>query len=69
MLTDRLALRLSSDYETGHLVTRGDYAVYQGQVMLSPQLFRLGEFAYFHLLGSRGGLRVDQSEWHRGIGY
>lgn len=54
MLTDRLALRLGGGYETGTLGTRGDYAVYGGRVLLSPQLFRLGEFAYVHLLLGAG---------------
>ena len=50
MLSNRLALRLSGAYEKGTLGTRGDYSVYGGRVFLSPQLFRLGEFAYVHLL-------------------
>ena len=54
MLTNRLALRLSGGYETGNLTSRGEYSVYQGRVLLSPQLFRLGEFAYFHLLVGAG---------------
>ncbi|WP_227610281.1 hypothetical protein [Hymenobacter translucens] len=54
MLTNRLALRLSGGYEAGHLATRGEYSVYQGRVLLSPQLFRLGEFAYVHLLLGAG---------------
>lgn len=54
MLSNRLALRLSGAYETGKLGTRGDYSVYQGRVFLSPQLFRLGEFAYVHLLLGAG---------------
>ena len=54
MLTNRLALRLGSGYETGNLATRGEYSVYQGRVFLSPQLFRLGEIAYFHLLFGAG---------------
>ena len=54
MLTNHLALRLSGGYETGNLTSRGEYSVYQGRVLLSPQLFRLGEFAYFHLLVGAG---------------
>lgn len=54
MLTNRLALRLSGGYEHGTLASRGEYLVYQGRVLLSPQLFRLGEFAYFHLLVGAG---------------
>ena len=54
MLSNRMALRLSGAYETGKLGTRGDYSVYGGRVFLSPQLFRLGEFAYVHLLLGAG---------------
>ncbi|MDU0372272.1 hypothetical protein ACFST9_13855 [Hymenobacter monticola] len=54
MLTNRLALRLSGGYEHGTLPARGEYSVYQGRVLLSPQLFRLGEVAYFHLLVGAG---------------
>ncbi|TGE14974.1 hypothetical protein E5J99_13785 [Hymenobacter elongatus] len=54
MLTNRLALRLSGGYENGHQTSRGEYSVYQGQVLLSPQLFHLGEVAYFHLLVGAG---------------
>jgi len=54
MLTNRLALRLSGGYETGNLATRGEYSIYQGRVFLSPQLFRLGEFVYVHLLLGAG---------------
>ena len=54
MLSNHLALRLSGGYENGKLATRGEYSVYQGRVFLSPQLFRLGEFAYFHLLLGAG---------------
>ena len=54
LLTNRLALRLSGGYEHGTLPTRGEYSVYQGRVLLSPQLFRLGEVAYFHLLVGAG---------------
>ncbi|SNR99136.1 hypothetical protein [Hymenobacter mucosus] len=54
MLTNHLALRLSGGYEHGTLTTRGEYSVYQGRVLLSPQLFRLGEVAYVHLLVGAG---------------
>ena len=54
MLSNRLALRLSGNYEMGDLGPRGEYSVYGGRVFLSPQLFRLGEFAYFHLLLGAG---------------
>ena len=54
MLSDRLALRFSGNYETGNLATAGEYSVYGGRVLLSPQLFRLGEFAYFHMLLGAG---------------
>ena len=54
MLSNRLALRLSGGYENGNLATAGEYSVYQGRVFLSPQLFQLGEFAYFHLLLGAG---------------
>ncbi|GAA4366003.1 hypothetical protein GCM10023185_36820 [Hymenobacter saemangeumensis] len=54
MLTNRLALRLSGGYEHGTLAARGEYSVYQGRVLLAPQLFRLGEVAYVHLLVGAG---------------
>ncbi len=54
MLTDRLALRLSGGYEHGTLTTRGEYSVYLGRVLLSPQLFHLGEAVYVHLLVGAG---------------
>lgn len=54
MLTNHLALRLSGGYEHGTLTTRGEYSVYQGRILLSPQLFRLGEVAYAHLLVGAG---------------
>lgn len=59
MLSNRLALRFSGNYETGNLATAGEYSVYGGRVLLSPQLFRLGEFAYFHLLLGAG----SGNEW------
>ncbi|MBG8555800.1 hypothetical protein [Hymenobacter guriensis] len=54
MLTNRLALRLSGGYEHGTLPARGEYSGFQGRVLLSPQLFRLGEVVYFHLLLGAG---------------
>lgn len=54
MLTDHLALRLSGGYEHSALAARGEYSVYKGRVLLSPQLFRLGKVAYFHLLVGAG---------------
>ena len=50
MLTNRLALRGSGLRETGTLTGRGQYESYAGRVLLAPQLFRVGEFAYVHLL-------------------
>lgn len=54
MLTNRLALRASGLRETGTLSGRGDYASYAGRVLLAPQLFRLGEVVYVHLLLGAG---------------
>ena len=54
MLTNRLALRASGLRETGRLSGRGHYSSYAGRVLLSPQLFRLGEVAYVHLLLGAG---------------
>lgn len=55
MLTDHFALRLGGVYEYGNLPdTRGKYASYSGRLFISPQLFRIGEFAYFHLLLGAG---------------
>jgi hypothetical protein len=50
MLTNRLALRASALRESGNLAGRGEYASYVGRVLVAPQLFRLGEVAYVHLL-------------------
>lgn len=50
MLTNRLALRASALRDAGNLTGRGEYSSYVGRVLLAPQLFRLGEVAYVHLL-------------------
>jgi len=54
MLTNSLALRVSALRESGNLTGRGEYASYVGRVLLAPQLFRLGEVAYVHLLLGAG---------------
>jgi hypothetical protein len=54
MLTNRLALRVSGLRDAGTLSGRGEYASYVGRVLLAPQLFRLGEVAYVHLLLGAG---------------
>ena len=54
MLTNRLALRASGLREAGTLSGRGEYSSYVGRVLLAPQLFRLGEVAYVHLLLGAG---------------
>lgn len=54
MLTNRLALRASGLRESGKLSSRGEYSSYVGRVLLAPQLFRLGEVAYVHLLLGAG---------------
>ncbi|GAA4493004.1 hypothetical protein GCM10023172_00970 [Hymenobacter ginsengisoli] len=50
LLTNRLALRGSGLRETGTLAGRGQYERYAGRVLLAPQLLRVGEVAYVHLL-------------------
>ncbi|UOQ75233.1 hypothetical protein [Hymenobacter cellulosilyticus] len=54
MLTNHLALRASGLRETGTLDGRGKYTSYAGRLLLAPQLFRLGEVAYVHLLLGAG---------------
>ncbi|GAB3244045.1 hypothetical protein GCM10027346_41320 [Hymenobacter seoulensis] len=63
MLTNRLALRASALRDAGTLSGRGDYCSYVGRVLLAPQLFRLGEVAYVHLLlgGAAGYERTGQN--------
>ena len=53
MLTNRLALRASGLRDAGNLAG-GEYSSYVGRVLLAPQLFRLGEVAYVHLLLGAG---------------
>ncbi|WBA44305.1 hypothetical protein [Hymenobacter canadensis] len=50
MLTNQLALRASALRDGGTLSEQGKYSSYVGRVLLAPQLFRLGEVAYMHLL-------------------
>ncbi|SMB79255.1 hypothetical protein SAMN00120144_3095 [Hymenobacter roseosalivarius DSM 11622] len=54
MLTDQLALRASGLRDAGNLAARGEYSTYQGRLFLAPQLFRIGEIAYVHLLFGAG---------------
>ncbi|RAK62433.1 hypothetical protein [Hymenobacter edaphi] len=63
MLTNHLALRASGLRETGTLDGRGEYVGYAGRLLLAPQLFRLGEVAYVHLLlGAGAGYeRTDEN--------
>lgn len=63
LLTNRLALRTSGLRETGTLAGRGRYESYAGRVLLSPQLFRVGEVAYVHLLlgGGAGYERTNRN--------
>ena len=56
MLTNQLALRISGLREDGNLGgAAGEYAAYQGRILLAPQLFHLGEIVYVHLLLGAGG--------------
>lgn len=55
LLTNRLGLRFSGLREAGTLGRQGDYSAYQGRVLLAPQLFRLGEVVYVHLLVGAAG--------------
>ncbi|KAA3435961.1 hypothetical protein [Rufibacter hautae] len=48
-LTDKLSVRVSGLREFGDLEV-GEYSAFSGRGFLAPQLFRIGEFAYFHLL-------------------
>ncbi|MBC6609068.1 hypothetical protein H8B13_19775 [Hymenobacter sp. BT188] len=50
MLTNRLALRASILRDAGNLTGRGEYSSYVGRAMIAPQLFRIGEVTYVHLL-------------------
>ena len=54
MLTNCLALRSSVLRDAGNLTGRGEYSSYVGRVLLAPQLFRVGEVAYVHLLLGAG---------------
>ncbi|WP_181307954.1 hypothetical protein [Rufibacter sp. XAAS-G3-1] len=49
-LNDKLSVRVSGLREFGDLVVSGEYSAFSGRGFLAPQLFRIGEFAYFHLL-------------------
>ncbi len=59
-LTNHVALRVSGVYEYGDLLGRGEYSSWNGRVFFSPQLFRIGEFAYVHLLLG-GGASYEQT--------
>jgi len=59
-LTNHLALRVSGSYEYGTLSRRGQYSSWSGRAFFAPQLFRLGEFAYVHLLLG-GGAGYEQT--------
>ena len=54
-LTNHIALRVGGIYEYGTLPGRGKYSSFNGRVLFAPQLFRIGEFAYVHLLLGGGG--------------
>lgn len=49
-LTDKLSIRVGGLSEFGHLEAKGKYSALSARVFLAPELFRIGEFAYFHLL-------------------
>ncbi|MGV3587972.1 MAG: hypothetical protein ACO1OF_13280 [Adhaeribacter sp.] len=49
-LTDKLTLRVSGLREHGDLSATGDYLVLSSRLFIAPELFRIGEIAYFHLL-------------------
>jgi hypothetical protein len=59
-LTNHIALRVSGVYEYGNLPGRGKYSSFNGRVFFAPQLFRIGEFAYVHLLLG-GGAGYEQT--------
>jgi hypothetical protein len=67
MLTNRLGLRISGLREDGNLGgLSGEYAAYQGRILLAPQLFRLGEIVYVHLLLGAGGQYERTNEHETG---
>lgn len=49
-LTDKLSVRASGLRDFGTWRDTAEYAAFSGRVFLAPQLFRIGEVAYFHLL-------------------
>lgn len=50
LLSNRNALRLAVTRENGTMGASGDYSAYGVRAAFSPQLFRLGEEVYVHLL-------------------
>lgn len=49
-LTDKLSVRVSGLRDFGNWRDTAEYAAFSGRIFLAPQLFRIGEVAYFHLL-------------------
>ncbi|WP_026461342.1 hypothetical protein [Adhaeribacter aquaticus] len=49
-LTDKISVRVSGLREFGNVEGEREYSAFSSRVFLSPQFFRIGEFAYFHLL-------------------
>ncbi len=57
-LTDKMIVRVSGLREFGDVEGEGEYSAFSSRVFLSPQLFRIGEFVYFHvLLGGMGSYK------------
>jgi len=54
-LTDKISVRVSGLREFGDVDGEGEYSAFSSRVFLAPQLFRIGEIVYFHvLLGGMG---------------
>ncbi|KAA5539652.1 hypothetical protein [Adhaeribacter rhizoryzae] len=49
-LTDKLTLRVSGLREHGELSAAGNYLALSSRLFIAPELFRIGEAVYFHLL-------------------
>jgi hypothetical protein len=61
-LSNKLSLRISVLREHGKLAATGDYLVFSSRLFIAPELFRIGEIAYFHLLLGGGG-SFERTNW------
>lgn len=60
-LTDKLSVRVSGLRDFGNWRDTAEYSAFSGRVFLAPQLFRIGELAYFHLLLG-GGVSYERTQ-------